>query len=248
MDISEQKCYDSLAKLKESEGKPLKRSEINALIQENERFIQKMGFHLPPFASFTPEVWKEKGHEYDEIREHMLGWDVTDYGRGDFRRIGLFLFTIRNGSFGDPDCPKTYAEKLLISDEDQYSPMHFHFSKTEDIINRGGGNLVIELYNSDENEGLADTPVTVSTDGRVRVLPAGTRLVLTPGESITLTPRLYHAFWAEKGSGKVLIGEVSKVNDDNCDNRFYEDMGRFPNIEEDAAPYRLLCNEYPPAK
>lgn len=133
MDISEQKCYDSLAKLKESEGKPLKRSEINALIQENERFIQKMGFHLPPFASFTPEVWKEKGHEYDEIREHMLGWDVTDYGNGDFRRIGLFLFTIRNGSFGDPNCSKTYAEKLLISDEDQYSPMHFHFSKTEDL-------------------------------------------------------------------------------------------------------------------
>ena len=53
---------------------------------------------------------------------------------------------------------------------------------------------------------------------------------------------------AEKGSGKVLIGEVSKVNDDNCDNRFYEDMGRFPIIEEDKAPYRLLCNEYPAAK
>ncbi len=65
---------------------------------------------------------------------------------------------------------------------------------------------------------------------------------------ITLTLRLYHAFWAEKGSGKVLIGEVSKVNDDNCDNRFYEDMGRFPIIEEDEAPYRLLCNEYPAAK
>ena len=226
----------------------MKRSEINILIRENELFIQEMGFHLPPFADFTPEAWKEKGHEYDEIRQRMLGWDVTDYGRGDFRKIGLFLFTIRNGKFGDPDCPKTYAEKLLISEEDQYSPMHFHFSKTEDIINRGGGNLVIELYNSDENEGLSDTPVTVSTDGRVRVLPAGTKLVLKPGESITLTPRLYHAFWAEKGSGKVLIGEGSKVNDDNCDNRFYEDMGRFPKIEEDELPYRLLCNEYPAAK
>ena len=112
----------------------MKRSEINALIKENELFIQKMGFHLPPFANYTPEEWKEKGHEYDEIRDHMLGWDVTDYGKGDFRKIGLFLFTIRNGAFVDPDCPKTYAEKLLISDEDQYSPMHFHFAKTEDTV------------------------------------------------------------------------------------------------------------------
>ena len=90
--------------------------------------------------------------------------------------------------------------------------------------------------------------VTVSTDGRVRVLPAGGHLVLTPGESVTLPPRLYHAFWAEKGTGKVLIGEVSKVNDDCTDNRFYENMGRFPEIEEDEAPYRLLCNEYPSFK
>ncbi|MBQ9467621.1 MAG: D-lyxose/D-mannose family sugar isomerase [Clostridia bacterium] len=227
----------------------MKRSEINALIRENQAFISAQGFHLPPFADYTPEEWLEKDHSYDEIRDHMLGWDVTDYGKGDFRKIGLFLFTIRNGAFGDPTCPKTYAEKLLISDEDQYSPMHFHFAKTEDIINRGGGNLVIELYNSLPDEELDRvSPVVVSTDGRVRTLPAGVKLVLTPGESITLPPRLYHAFWAEKGSGKVLIGEVSKVNDDNCDNRFYEDMGRFPKIEEDEKPYRLLCNEYPAAK
>ena len=226
----------------------MKRSQINALIKENKEFIVSQGFHLPPFADYTPEEWKQKDHSYDEIRDHMLGWDVTDYGKGDFRKIGLFLFTIRNGAFGDKNCPKTYAEKLLISEEDQYSPMHFHFSKTEDIINRGGGNLVIHLFNSTPDEQLADTPVVVSTDGRVRTRPAGTKLVLTPGESITLPPRLYHAFWAEKGTGKVLIGEVSKVNDDNCDNRFWEDMGRFPKIEEDEAPFRLLCNEYPKAK
>lgn len=179
----------------------------------------------------------------------MLGWDVTDYGKGDFHKIGLFLFTLRNGTFGDPHCPKTYAEKLLISEEDQYAPMHFHFLKTEDIINRGGGNLVVELYKSTPEEELDRvSDVTVSTDGRVRVLPAGGHLVLTPGESVTLPPRLYHAFWAEKGTGKVLIGEVSKVNDDCTDNRFYENMGRFPEIEEDEAPYRLLCNEYPSFK
>ena len=226
----------------------MKRSEINRLIRENEEFIAACGFYLPPFAHFTPDEWAKKGHDYDEIRDRMLGWDVTDYGMGDFEKTGLFLFTIRNGSLKDKDCAKTYAEKLLISNEEQVAPMHFHFYKTEDIINRGGGNLVIELYESEADGSLSTRDVTVSTDGRVRVLPAGTRLVLTPGESITLTPGLYHAFWAEKGSGKVLIGEVSKVNDDLTDNRFYEDIGRFPEIEEDEAPYRLLCTEYAPAE
>lgn len=222
----------------------MKRSQINQILRENIEFIRKMNFALPPFAYFTPEEWKEKGSEYDEIRRNMLGWDVTDYGRGDFNKVGLFLFTIRNGNLKDPENKKTYAEKLLISDEDQYSPMHFHYNKMEDIINRGGGNLIVEVYNCDENEGLADTDVTVNIDGRRYTVPAGTKIRLTPGESITLPPYQYHAFWGEKGYGKVLIGEVSMVNDDNNDNRFYETQARFTNIEEDEAPLYLLCNEY----
>lgn len=224
----------------------MKRSEINKILLENIEFIDKMNFKLPKFAYFTPVEWEEKGHEYDEIRENMLGWDVTDYGHGDFRNIGLFLFTIRNGNINKPW--KSYAEKLLISDEDQYSPMHFHHNKMEDIINRGGGNLIVEVYNATEDDQLADTDVTVFIDGHTEVVPAGTKIRLTPGESITLPQRQYHAFWAEKGFGKVLIGEVSMVNDDNVDNRFYETQGRFPTIEEDEAPIYLLCNEYPEAK
>ena len=226
----------------------MKRSEINRIMRENMEFIEKMGFHLPPFAFFTPERWETCGHEYDEIRNHMLGWDITDYGHGDFSKIGLFLFTLRNGSLSEPDCKKTYAEKLLISDEDQYSPMHFHHYKMEDIINRGGGVLVVEVYNATDDDALADTPVTVTLDGCVKTVPAGTKLRLLPGESITLPPRQYHAFWAERGTGKVLIGEVSMVNDDNTDNRFYEPQGRFPTVEEDEAPLYLLCNEYPSAR
>jgi D-lyxose ketol-isomerase len=226
----------------------MKRSEINNLMRENIEFIKEMKFNLPPFAYFTPDEWKEKGSEYDEIRNHMLGWDITDYGHGDYEKIGLFLFTIRNGSLSEPDCKKTYAEKLLISDEDQVAPMHFHWNKMEDIINRGGGNLIVKVYNCGENEELADTPVEVTCDGRKYTVPAGAEIRLKPGESITLPPYQYHAFWGEKGFGKVLIGEVSMVNDDNTDNRFYETQGRFPVVEEDEAPLYLLCNEYPAAK
>lgn len=223
----------------------MKRSEINRILRDNIEFIDKMNFKLPKFAYFTPGEWENKGHEYDEIRENMLGWDVTDYGHGVFEKIGLFLFTIRNGNINKPG--KTYAEKLLISDEDQYSPMHFHHNKMEDIINRGGGNLIVEVYNATDDDQLADTDVTVNIDGHIETVPAGTKIRLTPGESITLPQRQYHAFWAEKGYGKVLIGEVSMVNDDNVDNRFYEKQGRFPEIENDEAPLYLLCNEYPKA-
>ncbi|MBQ6003190.1 MAG: D-lyxose/D-mannose family sugar isomerase [Clostridia bacterium] len=224
----------------------MKRSEINQKIRETEAFIKEHGFHLPPFCNWTPEDWKEKGEECREIVDNMLGWDITDYGLGDFDHIGLTLVTIRNGNQNNPKYTKPYAEKLLISEEDQICPMHFHWSKMEDIINRGGGILMMELYNSTEDEEL-DTvnDVIVVSDGVKLKIPAGTVLEMMPGQSVTLTPGLYHRFWAKKGCGKVLIGEVSKCNDDNNDNRFLEPIGRFPTIEEDEPAYRLLCNEYP---
>ncbi len=225
----------------------MKRSKINQLITEAIEWLNKMNYKLPPFAFFSPQDWADKGHEYDEIRDNMLGWDITDYGHGRYEEIGLLLFTIRNGNMLNKKYAKPYAEKLLISQEEQICPNHFHWSKMEDIINRGGGNLMVQLWNADDNDNLSGTPVTITTDGRTYTVPAGSIIRLVPGESITLPPRQYHAFWAEKGHGPVLIGEVSMVNDDNIDNRFYETQGRFPQIEEDEAPLFLLCNEYPSA-
>lgn len=225
----------------------MKRSEINRIIRESEAFIKSLGFMLPPFASWTPEEWSKKGHECDEIRDNMLGWDITDFGSGDFMKIGLTLITLRNGNQNNKKYDKTYAEKILISREGQVCPMHFHWNKMEDIINRGGGILMMKLYNSTDTGELADTDVTVSGDGVAITVPAGSVLELAPGQSVTLTRGMYHAFWAKEGYGPVMIGEVSQCNDDNTDNRFYETAGRFPEIEEDEAPYRYLCNEYPSA-
>lgn len=226
----------------------MKRSEINACIKYMENLIQSHGFKLPPFCSWTPQEWETKGHEYDEIRDNMLGWDITDYGKGDWEKLGFALVTIRNGNQHNPKYKKVYAEKLLMLKEGQHSPMHFHWMKSEDIINRGGGILVIHVYNDDGQGGLGDTDVLVNSDGRSYYVPAGTGVELKPGESITIWPHQYHDFDVKEGTGDVLIGEVSMCNDDNTDNRFYEEMGRFPAVEEDEPPYRLLCNEYPPAK
>lgn len=226
----------------------MKRSEINSAIRTMETLVKKHGFELPPFCGWTPKEWAEKGSEYDEIRDNMLGWDVTDYGEGDFSKVGFALITLRNGNLSMPEkYKKPYAEKLLMLLEGQYSPMHFHWSKMEDIINRGGGNLLIRVYNSNEKEEYDTTDVKILSDGREYYVPAGTQICLTPGESISIYQGLYHDFEVEAGTGTVLIGEVSMCNDDNTDNRFYKPLGRFPTIEEDEAPYRLLCNEYPKA-
>lgn len=224
----------------------MKRSELNAIMKDAVKFIDEMKFKLPPFAFFSPEEWAQKGHDYDEIRDNMLGWDITDFGSGDFEKIGLLMFTVRNGNFNDSKYIKPYAEKLLIVEEGQVTPYHFHWSKMEDIINRGGGDLVVKVYNSTEDEQFADTDVDIYMDGRHFTVPAGSEVVIKPGESISIQTGMYHSFWAV--GGKTLLGEVSKVNDDRVDNRFYEPTGRFPEIEEDEVPVYLLGNEYPVAK
>lgn len=226
----------------------MKRSEINKIMKETVAFFDQMNVKLPPFAFWGPEDWETKGQEYNEIRDNMLGWDITDFGYGDFHKIGLLMFTLRNGNFHDERYVKPYAEKLLIAEEEQVTPYHFHWSKMEDIINRGGGNLLVKVYNSTKEETFDTTPVTIMSDGRTYQVEAGSMIRLTPGESISIQSGMYHSFWGEKGTGKVLLGEVSKVNDDRVDNRFYEKTGRFPAIEEDEKPLYLLGNEYPPAK
>ncbi|WP_027183703.1 D-lyxose/D-mannose family sugar isomerase [Desulfovibrio inopinatus] len=220
----------------------MKRSEINRRIQDAEAFFDSMNFKLPPWAHWTADQWKGLGDS--EVVHHMLGWDLTDYGKGEFDKTGLILFTLRNGKLGDPNA-KTYAEKIMIVGENQICPMHFHWNKREDIINRGGGNLVIELYSSTQDEELSNEPTTINVDGIVRIVEPGGTIVLTPGESVCLEPGMYHRFYGETGKGRVMVGEVSSVNDDNTDNRFHESMPRFPAIEEDEPAYRLLVTDYP---
>lgn len=221
----------------------MKRSEVNEILAEGAAFMASHGFKLPPFAFWGPERMRQE--DAADLRARGLGWDITDYGAGRFDELGLFLFTLRNGKVADLAQGRgmLYAEKIMISRDRQISPMHRHNLKAEDIINRGGGDLVLKLYASNP-DGYIDKQslVQVPSDGLMHTLPAGGHLRLKPGESVTLMPGVWHAFWAEKGD--CLIGEVSTVNDDKSDNIFEAPIGRFPAIENDVEPTHLLVCDY----
>ena len=218
----------------------MKRSEINAIIREAKAFFDAHQFHLPEWVNWTPEEWATKGDECQEIWHNELGWDVTDFAKGDFDKEGLTLVNIRNGNVKRDN--KTYCEKIMYVREGQITPTHFHWRKMEDIIHRGGGDFCIKLWKADAEEQPMDVPCSVQIDGVTTVVPAGEVLRLKPGQSISFEPYMYHQFWSENGPS--MIGEVSTVNDDAADNRFLESPGRYPHIDEDEPKAFLLCNEY----
>jgi D-lyxose ketol-isomerase len=223
----------------------MKRSRVNEIMAAADDLISHYGFVLPPFANWSPAEFKANAHRARRVIDGRCGWDITDYGQGRFDDLGLFLFTLRNGELADLQRGggMCYAEKLLISRQDQLSPMHTHAIKAEDIINRGGATLVVELFGSDDKGNCAsDRGGMVRCDGIDVPYSPGQKLKLAPGESVTLMPGDWHAFWGE--GGDVLIGEVSTVNDDVTDNIFREPIGRFAAIEEDVAPTHLLVSDY----
>lgn len=223
----------------------MKRSEINAILKDAMGFFAHHGFKLPPFADWTLEDWRKLPPEARHIVDARLGWDITEFGRGDFAKAGLLLFTIRNGRLADLKAGRgmVYAEKAMIVRENQMTLMHHHFTKTEDIINRGGARLALKLFTVGPESSIdKQTPVRVMMDGVRRTLAPGTVVTLSPGESITLFPDVYHAFWGE--GGDVFVCEVSTVNDDETDNAFAEPVSRFPAVEEDEEPLRLLVSDY----
>lgn len=225
----------------------MKRSTINKILKKDISFAKSHQVYFPDFASWTVDDWKNLDSKYREIVDNMLGWDVTDFGSNNFAKYGLVAFTFRNGNYTHSDIyPKPYCEKVLFLEEGQELPYHFHKLKEEDTINRGGGNLLIRVWNSTPDEQIDHkSEVTIVKDGEKLSVPAGTVIKLTPGQSLTATQRIYHKWDVEPGTGEVMAWEVSKTNNDNTDNRFFKPIPRIPEIEEDEEPYRLLFGDYP---
>ena len=162
----------------------------------------------------------------------------------EVERMNKETVLVHSAQWRSPTYKKPYAEKYMIVKENQETPLHYHWKKQEDIINRGGGVLVLELFDCDDQDQPVAQDLKLQIDGIETIIPEGERVYLENGQSITMPKGLYHRFYALEGKGYVLAGEVSSINDDDGDNRFHEDLGRFPAIEEDELPLRLLVGDY----
>ncbi|OYU18740.1 MAG: D-lyxose/D-mannose family sugar isomerase [Rhodobacteraceae bacterium PARR1] len=215
----------------------MKRSEINAALRAAKAMLADYRWHLPDWADWSEADHKANPDLSAHLRQRQLGWDVTDFGLGDFAAKGLTLFCARNGVQGDP-ATLPYAEKLLFVAEGQVTPYHAHKMKLEDIIVRGGGNLMV-AFTRDGSFGAA--PVLV--DGRVVADPYGDPIRLRPGQGITIPRGMQHSFWGEVGQGAVFVAEISQCNDDLTDNYFLDPIGRFATVTEDEPKLHPLWNE-----
>jgi len=223
----------------------MKRSEINAALKWAKALLDKNNIRLPLYAYWSTGEWKAHAEELTTIRKVMLGWDITDFGMGDFNQVGAVLYTVRNGSLEDKSIGVPYCEKYILMKDGQRLPKHYHVMKTEDIINRTGGALQVFLWAVDPKTGkVTGDSVSVWQDGILNIYKPGEEILIQPGGSISLTPYIAHIFGPKPGSGDLVVGEVSAVNDDVTDNYFLEDTSRFAKIEEDEAPLCPLCNEY----
>jgi len=220
----------------------MKRSEINAAISKAKDMINRYSWELPKWGYWSKEEYNKNTNLKNYLKNHQMGWDVTDFGKGEFEKKGITLFCIRNGIQGNND-DKPYAEKLLFMREGQEIPFHSHKVKLEDIINRGGGELVIEFLEVDSNQIESNSKIDVLVDGEIVSIAPREPLILKRGQSVTVERNIYHKFYSAEGSGMVMAGEVSQVNDDNKDNYFLESVGRFAEIQEDEEILHPLWNE-----
>ncbi|MDR1432010.1 MAG: D-lyxose/D-mannose family sugar isomerase [Propionibacteriaceae bacterium] len=226
----------------------MKRSAMDEAVSGALDYAAVRQFELPAFAYWGRQDWLDRVEMLIPTLERGLGWDVTDFGSGDFAAYGLTLCTLRNGTLSERDAGigQTFAEKVMLVRVDQETPFHLHNFKTEDIINRGGGVLRVEIYPAAHTAAgqveLGGGQVTTLVDGIQRVVAAGKAVDLAPGQSIQVPRGCLHRFWAVRVP--VLAAEVSCVNDDLEDNLFLMPGPRYPQIEEDSPARFLLVAEY----
>lgn len=215
----------------------MKRSAVNRALRAAQATVRQHGFALPGWAGWTAADHRANPEASRFLASRQIGWDVTDFGSNRFASRGLVLICLRNGIQGRAD-ERPYAEKLLFVGEDQETPFHCHKVKLEDIIVRGGGNLMVE-FTAQGSIGQPDAP---RVDGAQVAAFAGP-IRLTAGQSITIPRGLQHRFYGEPGHGPVFAAEVSQCNDDHGDNFFLEPLGRFAKVEEDEPALLPLWNE-----
>jgi D-lyxose ketol-isomerase len=105
----------------------MKRSQINRAIDNAQRALAEHGVRLPQYAYWSSAEWRRAGPEYARVTRNGLGWAVTDFGQGDFDKVGITMFDVRNGNVERPEEGTPYGEKIFVLQPGQRLPFHFHW-------------------------------------------------------------------------------------------------------------------------
>lgn len=221
----------------------MKRSELEVIIDSSLAMMDRQGFRLPPYARWTPAQWREAGQGTKALRSAGLGWNIVEFEQGAFFKSGIAVFTLRMGDHHDlsKGAGRLYAEKAFVLFEGQSVPHHYHRVKTEDLINRGGGILGVNLVKVDGDGEPLDEAITLERNGIDVTVPARATLQLEPGESVVLVPGVAHAFI---GVSEVVCGEISLANDDATDNYFLQPLPAASPVTEDIPARHLVLADY----
>jgi len=231
----------------------VKRSEINATLLLARDFFEAYRFKLPKWAAWSPVNWDYSGEEMQAIKDCQLGWDVTDFAQGNFSEQGMTSFMLRNGApslepppdHAPQEAKRHYSEKIMLVQLHQTLPLLALKHRTQDLINRGGGDLVVQVYLSTTEYELDEKKrVPLQVNGIAYNVKAGGIVRLVSGDGLTLQPATYYKYWAEKAS--CIVGAISTTCDETNDYLFFDpNCQRFPSIEPDESPLHLLHYEYP---
>ena len=147
----------------------MKRSEINRLIEDALKFFQEMHFKLPPLGYLDTGAMEQAGGIVRGSGNESVGMGPHGFWYREFQcgRVAAFHPSKRE-SATRPEalCGKNHDRPGGTGDPHAFSTG----PKMEDIINRGGGNLMIQLYPSDREGGFAKKSFQVSLDGLKREL------------------------------------------------------------------------------
>ncbi|MFP4381073.1 MAG: D-lyxose/D-mannose family sugar isomerase [Candidatus Sumerlaeia bacterium] len=230
----------------------MKRSDINNEIQLALDVFEAHRFYLPKWAAWSPENWEHCGPEVAQIKACMLGWSVTDFDRDNFREQGFVTFIERNGivdemrEFAQRHSvqDKAYGERLGFIQKRQATAMLKHNISTKDIVNRGGGDLVVQIFLSTPDDELDEhNRIPTCINGIAYNIKAGGISRLAPGDGITIHAGVFHKFWAEKAG--CIVGEIYTSSPKKNEIFLLEPGEWYNRIEEDEDPLFLLNHEYP---
>lgn len=231
----------------------MKRSEINAAIERAINNAKQLGVALPKWASWTPDQF---GPNADGMRHQALGWVVVDFGKGDFANCGLVVLSLCAplvDASGEPfNSPQTvsgrqypatgFARKLLFVQAGQTEPHHFHRQKSRKEVHvMAGSPVTFELAWAENDTTLSDRDVDVMVDGFWHHMPAGGKITVNPGETITLPGELSHIISVPTGGADTIMVETCTANNNNTDNIFPFMTPTSNPVQEDAeVRYQLL--------